>query len=141
MKTKISIFFLFLGSLLYSQEKVYYLNADNNFKIVKTKDGKNVLQAYLLLKNNNDFDSYYFIIQTDFEDFDKSSKKLEFKDYVLLEKEFFKDINSCELHDFFSKNRNMYLVFEKDGVYFGWSISYESTSKNTIISVNRNSKI
>ena len=141
MKTKISVFLLFLCSLLYSQEKVYYLNLDNNFKIVKTNDGKNVLQAYLLLKNSSGFDTYYFLIQTNFEDFDKSSKKLDFKDYVLLKEDFFKEINSCEIQEFFSKIRNTYLVFEKDGVYYGWSIFYESTSKNTIISVNRNSKI
>lgn len=140
MKTKISVFLLFLCSLLYSQEKIYYLNLDKDFKIVKSNDGKNVLQAYLLLKNNSGFDIYYFLIQTNFEDFDKSSKKLDFKDYVLLKEEF-KDINSCELHEFFSNNRNLYLVFEKDGVFYGWSIFYESTSKNTIISVNRNSKI
>lgn len=141
MKTKIIIFLFFLSKYMFSQEKVYYLNIDNQFKIEKTKDGKKVLQSYLIIKNNFEFNAYYFVVQTHFEEFDKSSKKLDFTNYEILNEKFYSINNPCELHEFFSNNRNVYLVFEKDGNYYGWPIFYEATSKNTVISINSNSKI
>ena len=46
-------------------------------------------------------------------------------------------MNSCEMHSYFSENRNIFLVYKKDNKYYGWEIIYEGTSRNTIISIQK----
>lgn len=132
----ILISFLFFTNLLLSQENTYFLKMDDNFKIIKSEDGKKVLQASLYVKNGLNFDVYYFLLEDpNFGEFKENGEELNFKGAKIIDKTFYSKMSPCELHDFFSSNRNLYLVKESDNKFFGWYLFYQYTSKNTIITV------
>lgn len=138
MKKLISIFILsfLFSSLISAQEKTYLLKQDANFKLIKSKDGKTILQSYLYLKNGFDFDVYYFIInEIDFEKPIEITKEKNNINFIIIDEDFLKKMTPCDLHEFFSTNKNIYLVSEKENKYYGINLFYQSTSKNTIISI------
>ena len=99
----------------------------NDFKIELSNDGKTILQSYLFIKNDNGFDSYYFLINTNFKDFNESPILLENKEYIVLDKNEYSRMNSCEIHNYFSENNNIFLVYKKNnkldkyGSYYYWN--------------------
>ena len=117
MKFKHILFLILVFSiakLSYSQEEnAIYIEKDNNFKMIFSKDGKNVLQSYLYVKSKDRFDSYYFIINDDFKEFEKSVVLLEIENFRILTEKDYKKLPPCDLHEFFSDNRNIYLVYKK----------------------------
>ena len=132
----ILISFLFFTNFLLSQEKIYYLKLDDNFKIIKSKDNKSVILSFLHVKDGLDFNVYYFNIENEkIDEYNEKGVKLDYKNVVLLDESFYSNLSPCELHDFFSSNRNLYLVKESDNKFFGWYLFYQYTSKNTIITV------
>jgi hypothetical protein len=130
----ILFFFTILNCSAQETEHVY-IEMNDDFKIIKSQDQKNVLQSYLFVRKNNFFDSYYFNIQTDFKNFKGSEKKICNKKFILFNESEYKNMSPCELHEFFSDNKIIYLVYKKDDNFYGWGMLYEGTSKNTIKSV------
>ena len=131
------VFLLNVFGITFSQEKAIYIENLNDFKIELSNDGKTILQSYLFIKNDNGFDSYYFLINTYFKDFNESQILLENKEYIILDKNEYSKMNSCEIHNYFSENNNIFLVYKKDNKYYGWEIIYEGTSRNIIKSIQK----
>lgn len=133
----ITFFLLNVFGITFSQEKAIYIINSDDFKIELSNDGKTVIQSYLFIKNDNGFDTYYFLINTYFKDYNESQTLLENNDYHVLDESEYSKMNSCEMHSYFSENRNIFLVYKKDNKYYGWEIIYEGTSRNTIKSIQK----
>ena len=63
-----------------SQEKIYYLKLDDNFKIIKSKDNKSVILSFLHVKDGLDFNVYYFNIENEkIDEYNEKGVKLDYK--------------------------------------------------------------
>lgn len=138
MKTIYTLFFLNIFISSFAQEvDIIYIELNNDFKIIKSNNNNVILQSYLFIREEKSFDSYYFNIQTNFESLEKSEGLLSHKKYKTLDDINYKKLSPCELHEFFSSKKEFYLIYKKNGKFYGWNMFYEGTSKNTIISIQK----